>query len=121
MVAEEYLADLRVANVESLILGCTHYRLIAPLLARIMGSDVRLIDSGAEAARATAELLETRGQLSSGTPDHHFYLSDERSTFARIARGFLGRELPLTTIVDQNDESWFERIVPERKSRTARR
>ncbi len=117
-VAEEYLADLRAGGVESLILGCTHYPLVAPLIARIMGPGVRLVDSGAEAAKATAALLRERGALAAGDPvagrepRHHFYLSDERLSFARVARAFLGRELPPTTIVDQTDLPWYERTLP---------
>ena len=70
---------------------------------------VRLLDSGAEAARATAQLLRERGQLAAGPAQHHFFLSDERINFAPIAQSFMGRELPPTTIVDQTDLPWFER------------
>jgi glutamate racemase len=110
MVAEEYLLELRNGALESLILGCTHYPLIAPLLADLMGPVVRLVDSGAEAARAVAMLLEERGQLADGAPSHRFYISDEPRNFTRIAQSFLGRELPPTTVIDQTDQPWFERI-----------
>jgi len=99
-VAEEYLVELRNGNVESLILGCTHYPMLTPLIGELMGPGVHLIDSGAEAARSTAALLAERGQLASGGARHHFYLSDEPPNFTRIARAFLGRELPPTTSVD---------------------
>jgi glutamate racemase len=108
-VAEEYLAELRAADLESLILGCTHYPLITPLLASLMGPAVRLVDSGAEAARALGHLLRQRGQLAAGAPEHHFYVSDEPRNFTRVAQSFLGRELPPTTVVDQTDLPWFER------------
>ena len=116
LVAEEYLVELRNAALESLILGCTHYPLLASLLAEFRGPAVRLIDSGAEAARATAHLLAERGQLApaaaAGGPQHHFFLSDEprRRSFARVAQGFLGRSLPHVTVVDQTDLPWFERL-----------
>ena len=115
LVAEEYLAELRAANLESLILGCTHYPLLAPLLHELMGPAVHLVDSGAEAARATAQMLAERGQLA---PDpgakgahHHFFLSDEprRRSFGRGAQSCLGRPLPHVTVVDQTDLPWFER------------
>ena len=112
MVADEYLAELKEANLESLILGCTHYPLLAPMLADIMGPAVTLIDSGAEAARATAAILAERGQLADGkAAKHQFFLSDEprRRSFARVAESFLARPLPNVTVVDQTDLPWFER------------
>jgi glutamate racemase len=117
-VAEEYLEDLRGERLDSLILGCTHYPLIAPLVGELMGPEVRLVDSGAEAAQATAALLRERSLLArppaggAGEPRHRFFLSDERLSFTRVARVFLGRELPPTTIVDQTDLPWFERSLP---------
>jgi len=78
-----------------------------------VGPQVRLIDSGAEAALATAGLLRRRGLLAGGdaAPQHRFYLSDQRLDFERVARAFLGRELPPTAIVDQTDLPWFERSI----------
>ena len=114
LVVEEYLAELKGADLDSLILGCTHYPLLAPLLRDTMGTGVKLVDSGAEAARATAELLAARGLLApaaGGAPRHHFFLSDEprRRSFARVAESFLGRPLPPVSVVDQTDLPWFER------------
>jgi glutamate racemase len=114
-VAEEYLAELKTAGLESLILGCTHYPMLAPLLESTMGAGVRLVDSGAEAARATAELLAAHGLLApaaAAEPSHHFFLSDEprRRSFARVAESFLGRPLPPVSVVDQTDLPWFERV-----------
>lgn len=115
-VAEEYLVELRNGHVESLILGCTHYPLIAPLIQELMGPGVRLLDSGAEAARALARLLSERGQLAAGTPVHRFFLSDEPQNFRRVAQAFLGRELPPLSIVDQTDHAWVERSLPLERS-----
>jgi len=111
LVAEEYLNELRNAGLESLILGCTHYPLLSPLIAELMGPTVLLVDSGAEAARATAALLAERGQLATGSnPEHRFFLSDEprRRSFARVAQAFLGRPLPDITVVDPADLHWTE-------------
>ena len=79
-----------------------------------MGQGVHLVDSGAEAARATEELLSNRDLLAPSTviePQHHFFLSDEprRRSFSRVAEAFLGRPLPPVTVVDQTDLPWFER------------
>ncbi len=114
-VAEEYLGDLRGERLDCLILGCTHYPLIAPLVQEIVGPQVRLIDSGAEAATATAAFLRKHGLLAppGAAPEHHLFLSDERLSFERVAQSFLGRALPRTTIVDQTDPPWFERAWPQ--------
>jgi len=67
---DRYLAELKTANLDSLILGCTHYPMLAPLLRTAMGTNVRLVDSGAEAAHATAELLAARALLApAGAPE----------------------------------------------------
>jgi len=113
MIAEEYLRELRASPIESLILGCTHYPLLSPLLHELMGPAVTLIDSGAEAARSLATLLEHRGQLAThARPEHRFFLSDEPRNFKRIAQTFLGGELPPVHVVDQTDVPWFERAHP---------
>jgi glutamate racemase len=111
-VAREYLTELANGKLESLILACTHYPLLAPLLSDIMGPGVTLLDSGAEAARVLAQMLRERGQLSAGVPSHRFFISDEPQSFRRIAESFLGHELPSTVVVDQTDQPWFERIQP---------
>ena len=109
-VADEYLLELRSAGLESLILGCTHYPLIAPLITALMGPAVTLVDSGAEAARAVAAMLGERGQLAPASePQHRFFLSDEPRNFTRIAEGFLGAQLPPPVIVDETGVSWIER------------
>jgi len=112
MVAETYLSELSRASLDALILGCTHYPLIAPLLQNVMGPRVTLIDSGAEAARATATLLRERGQLAAGPPEHHFYLSDEPRNFTTIARAFLGRDLTPTRVVDLDGQPGIE-VAPQ--------
>ena len=114
MVANEYLSELKAADLDSLILGCTHYPMLAPLLKSAMGGNVRLIDSGAEAAHATADLLASKGLLAppgAREPMHHFFLSDEprRRSFMRVAEAFLGRSLPTVSVVDQTDLPWYER------------
>src|SRR5204863_306803 len=63
LIAREYLEPLRRAGVESLVLGCTHYPLLKPLLARVMGPDVTLVDSAEETAKVVARELEAGGLL----------------------------------------------------------
>src|SRR3954468_5258397 len=57
LVAREYLEPLIAAEIDTLVLGCTHYPLLKPLLREVLGSSVRLIDSAEETAAETARTL----------------------------------------------------------------
>ncbi len=56
-----YCAPMKRADVDTLILGCTHYPLVAPMLQRMLGRDVRLVTPGRYAAAAAARVLEAQG------------------------------------------------------------
>jgi glutamate racemase len=101
LVAEEYLASLRLARVDALVLGCTHYPLLKPLLAEVMGPGVRLIDSAEETARSVAEALASR-QLDSpsGRPVYHrFVVSDDEPRFRQVGSRFIGERLQAAEVV----------------------
>jgi glutamate racemase len=91
-VAQEYLAAIKKAKVDSLILGCTHYPLLKNVLHSCMGPKVNLIDSAEEVAAQVRQLLLEkkllRMQLSPA--EHTFLVSDEPEIFKRLARRFLG-------------------------------
>ncbi len=94
LVAKEYVAPLIAAGVDTVILGCTHYPLLKPVLGKLFGEGVRLIDSGREAALALGEILREREQLSCATEgSRHYYVSDEVSNFSHIAGMFLDRNI----------------------------
>ena len=91
-VAEDYLSPFQKARIDVLILGCTHYPLLAPLLSRVVGRGVRLIDSGKETAREVREVLSSAGALRErGTGRNVFFATDGARRFQRLARRFLGR------------------------------
>lgn len=92
-VAEEYLAPLREAGVDTLVLGCTHYPLLSEIIGSVMGQEVSLVDVGAEAARACRHRLAAGNALAdrkSGSA--RFYTSDRAVNFQRLAALFLGEE-----------------------------
>src|SRR5207247_8969261 len=60
-VVETYLATLQKSGIDTLVLGCTHYPLLKPVIAGVMGERVALVDSAEETARAVAEVLAARG------------------------------------------------------------
>ncbi len=101
LVAEQYLAPIRAHGVGSLVLGCTHYPLLKPLLGEIMGPEVTLVDSADETARALAELLERRGQVApaGGEVFHRFAVSDDPERFRQIGSRFLGERLGVAEVV----------------------
>ena len=93
-VAEAYLQPIRESGADTLILGCTHYPIIAPIISKIMGPQVTLIDSGREGARATAERLRQEGLLAeSGSGTITYYASDGVESFDELSRIFLGSEV----------------------------
>jgi glutamate racemase len=79
-------------DVDVLILGCTHYPLLLPLLADVMGDGVTLVDSARETARETRRLLEESGLLRTATSpaQYTFVASDSPLRFRDVGRGFLG-------------------------------
>ena len=89
-VAEAYLAPFREDGVDTLILGCTHYPLLAGVIAEAVGPDVTLIDSAEETAREVAALLADRGlEADGGAPEHRFLVSDLPDLFLRVGQRFL--------------------------------
>jgi glutamate racemase len=93
LVAREYLDPLREQGVDTVVLGCTHYPLLKPLLAEALGPGIRLIDSAEETAAAVArELLGSVLHAPKGERRRVDYLvSDAPEQFSRVAERFLGR------------------------------
>ncbi len=89
LTAKEYLGDMIESGMDTLILGCTHYPVLADTIHEVVGSHVRLINSGAIAARQVVA-------ASSDSPDrdHLFMVSDLPSRFKNVGERFLGRDLP---------------------------
>jgi glutamate racemase len=92
LIAREYLGPLQDAGVDTLVLGCTHYPLLKPLLAEVLGADVVLIDSAHETAAEAARVLAARGLLATPNdpPVHRFIASDAPDHFLRLGQRFLG-------------------------------
>jgi glutamate racemase len=95
LIAREYLQPLVQAGVDSVVLGCTHYPLLKPVIADVLGEQVRLIDSAAETAAETRRVLVDRGIEAAATrePLRRFVASDDSSQFLRLGQRFLGHPL----------------------------
>lgn len=96
LAAEEYLSPLREKGVDTLVLGCTHYPLLAEVIGHVMGPGVTLIDSGSESAAALRDLLAGQDAFA-GRPEGAVscYTSDRAEDFQRLAALFLGENLPV--------------------------
>ncbi|MEE9934101.1 MAG: glutamate racemase [Deltaproteobacteria bacterium] len=95
LAALEYLKPVKAEGIDTLVLGCTHYPLIKPLIAEIVGPQVRLIDSAEAMAEEAAGLINARqlGNPSGRSPDYLFCVSDVPFRFQTIGERFLGRTL----------------------------
>jgi glutamate racemase len=93
-IAERYLRPVLEAGVDTLVLGCTHYPLLVPVLQRIAGPEVTLVDSAEAVAEVVAQGLAERGLQArgepAGRPNHHFCVTDAGETFRRLAGKILG-------------------------------
>lgn len=91
-IAEEYLAPLRAGGIDTLVLGCTHFPLIQPLVQDGVGADVTLVSSAEETAREVREVLMRRGELSEGTvASREYHVTGARTedfqTFGSLVMG----------------------------------
>ncbi|MDR3626775.1 MAG: glutamate racemase [Ignavibacteriaceae bacterium] len=101
-IAEEYLKDLKKSDIDTLVLGCTHYPILAKVIQDVIGENVKLVDSGIASAEAVKKELDRIGlntnKFSPG--NQQFYVSDIPLKFKAIAELFLGRKIADVTKVD---------------------
>ena len=92
LIAREYLEPLVDARIDTLVLGCTHYPLLKPLLRDVLGPDVRLIDSAEETAAETARTLAGASLCAppGGEAVYRFVASDDPLQFLQLGQRFLG-------------------------------
>ena len=92
LAAEHYLGGFRKAGADTVILGCTHYPIIAPSIARVL-PDAALVNVSAAAAAELAAILAERGLLKGEGGEVRYYVSDEPQDFGATASMFLGEEI----------------------------
>lgn len=95
LASRTYLAGLREEKADTLVLGCTHYPLLKEIIAEVMGTGVRLVDSAEETASTVADILRSGGMLrpSSEKGNHHYFVTDVPAGFIRIGKRLMGGEL----------------------------
>ncbi|MFZ9868013.1 MAG: glutamate racemase [Ilumatobacteraceae bacterium] len=95
VLANRLLAPLKDAGVDALLLGCTHYPYLAPVIQQVMGNGVVLVSSANETAFAARDLLETRGieAPADAVGSRRFFSSGDVDWFASLGQRLLGPEL----------------------------
>ena len=94
-LTESYLSPLLAANVDTIVLGCTHYPLLTGMLSLVVGESVTLVSSAEETAKDVYRtlVLHDLARDDSTPPVHRFLSSGDPASFARLGQRFLGPEL----------------------------
>ncbi|MFN8126429.1 MAG: glutamate racemase [Candidatus Nanopelagicales bacterium] len=95
-VTREYLRPLQEADVDTLVLGCTHYPLLTGVLSYVMGDSVTLVSSAEETAKDVYRVLAADDRLrddAAPPPVHRFLATGDPEPFERLGRRFLGPEI----------------------------
>ena len=103
LVAERYLGDLRRSGVDTAVLGCTHYPLLAPMIAEVLGPQVAIVDSAEAVTQSVVTVLGAHGLLRNGASDaarHRTLCTDVPHRFQAVAERFLGRPVGQVELVD---------------------
>jgi len=101
-VAETYLGDFALHQVDTLVLGCTHYPLLKGVVGATLGEGVALVDSAEATAASVHEVVTESGLAGPGSarPEHRILVSDAPEAFARVGRRFLGQAIGPVEWVD---------------------
>ncbi|MDD5669908.1 MAG: glutamate racemase, partial [Candidatus Omnitrophica bacterium] len=102
-VVQTYLKPLKQSRVDTLILGCTHYPILKPIIREVMGPNVTLIDSAKQVAIEVKETLSSHGMLETKRRGRiRFYVSDNPEWFKELAGRFLGTKVDCVTKVNNS-------------------
>lgn len=105
-IARDYLDPIKKAGVDTLVLGCTHYPVLAPLIQQAVGENVSIISSSEETAKEVVETLTYRGHLADGSLEQHssFYTTGEDlDDFRNIGGHIFGQPIEDLTYVGVNE------------------
>lgn len=101
MTAQRYLEVFKESQIDTLILGCTHYPLFKETIGKVMGRHITLVDSGEEAAHELRILLEERNEAGKEEKSRRqYFVTDTPDRFLRLGKRFLGEEIGQVNHVD---------------------
>jgi glutamate racemase len=93
ITAERYLTSLRRSGIDTLVLGCTHYPLLANVIGAVMGDEVQLVDSARTTAATVRETLSRYGLARRGTGSVSFFVTDVPDQFVKVGSRFMGQRV----------------------------
>ena len=96
LTAKKYLEELQSSNIDSLVLGCTHYPLLTNTINKVVEGKIKLVNPARETAKDLKDVLTKNNLLaenSSDQPYYKYYVSDIPERFATIGREFLNTEI----------------------------
>lgn len=101
-IVEEYLGSLKDKQIDTLVMGCTHYPLLEKVIKTVMGDNIVLVNSAREVARTVKDFLDKHELRSENThqPEYRFYTSDSVDKFKSLGGLFIGREIDVAQRVD---------------------
>ncbi|NDC52037.1 MAG: glutamate racemase, partial [Actinobacteria bacterium] len=104
-IAQDYLSQMKTAQIDTLVLGCTHYPLLTGVISFVMGEKVTLVSSADETAKDLYRILVEKNLLRSSPtkPTYSFVASGNPEEFTDLARRFLGPEV---LRAKRSDGSW---------------
>ena len=98
--AEMYLRELKEKNVDTLILGCTHYPMLKRSIGEVMGSGVTLIDSAEAIARHIRDYLSLKNNFGNSSGEVKYFVTDSPENFKKVGELFLGEKIEDIELVD---------------------
>lgn len=110
-IVQRALAPMLAAGVDTLVLGCTHYPFVLPLIQRLAGPDMVVIDPAPAVARQARRVLEGRNLLSRRLErgEVYLYTTGDPGRLAAQARQLLGEEFPTAGLAWQGEENWNQK------------
>jgi glutamate racemase len=95
LTAREYLASLKKSDIDTLIMGCTHYPILRNTIQKVIGKRIHLIDPGEETAKKVKTTLDDSGLLNEQKREgyHKFFVTDFPVNFKEVSERFLGKKI----------------------------
>ena len=91
LIVQEYLQPLKKLDIDTVLLGCTHYPLLTALLQEELGPDITIVDSASTCAEQVVVMLNQQQHLASEREEpHHYFVSDDPEKFRALGEKIFG-------------------------------